>query len=352
MTIEYLSIEEAKARPDLTWPDVYFSPGYGAVVEESDGGRWEIAVGAGGRILSPYLLREVPPALCDGAALFDAVSPYGYGGTWAHEDVTKGELAAFRAELRTSQAARGVLAEFQRLGGPLDGAARVLEADPAAEAIRHLDTIAVPFDGDYDRYWAGAQGRHRTSTRKARKLGLTWEEGPASLAEMTGGRFRALYDGTMERVSAKPYYFFADRYYELLHAALGDDLRLAQVRNADGDVVAAALFMRWGDLLHYHLAGSERDAARMGANNLLLDGMIAWGFEHGLRLLHLGTGITAGDALYKFKVQFGGRLLPYWLLRTVLDEERYDVLTQRRAAATQREPRELLESGFFPAYRA
>ena len=190
------------------------------------------------------------------------------------------------------------------------------------------------------------------ATRKARKLGLTWEEAPASLAEMTGGRFRALYDGTMERVSAKPYYFFGDRYYELLHAALGDDLRLAQVRNADGDVVAAALFMRWGDLLHYHLAGSERDAARLGANNLLLDGMIAWGFEHGLRLLHLGTGITAGDALYKFKVQFGGRLLPYWLLRTVLDEERYAVLTQRRATATKREPRELLESGFFPAYRA
>jgi len=352
MTIEYLSVDEASARVDLAWPDVYFSPGYGAAVEETDGGRWEVAVGGGGRILAPSLLRAIPEPLAGGEALFDSVSPYGYSGTWAAEDVSAEELAAFRADLRRSRAARGVVAEFQRLGGPLGGCDRVVASDPAAEAIRHLDTIAVPLDGSYDTYWSGAKGRHRTSTRKARKLGLTWQEAPASLEDLTGGRFRALYDGTMQRVAAKPYYFFADRYYTLLHAALGDDLRLAQVRNEDGVVVAAALFMRWGDLLHYHLAGSERDAARMGANNLLLDGMIAWAFEQGVKMLHLGGGITAGDPLYRFKAQFGGRLLPYWLLRTVLDEERYDVLTARRAAATKREPRELLESGFFPAYRA
>lgn len=352
MTIEFLSREEA-ARADITWPDVYFSPGYGAAVEESDGGRWEVAVGAGGRILSPYLLRPVPEALTRGEPLFDAVTPYGYASTWADPELPLEELTAFRRDLRRRQSEQGVIAEFQRVGGPLPGATRVLQADEDAEAIRHVDTIVLPFASDYDAYWTGAKGRHRTSVRKARKHGFTWEEEPAPLPELLeGGGFRELYDSTMRRVDAKPYYFFDDVYYQRLHEALASNLRLARVRDAAGDVVAGALFMRWSGLLHYHLAGSRRDAARAGANNLLLDGMIAWGFENGVERLHLGGGLTAGDALYRFKIQFGGELLPFYLLRTVLDPVRYATLTERRAEQTGRSPEELVASGFFPAYRA
>ena len=351
--IEYLDVHAASARDNIHWPDVYFAPSYGAAMEESDGGTWEVAVGAGGRILSPYLLRPIDPELCGGDRLFDAVSPYGYAGTWVAPGVSPREVAAFRVELRRSQAERGVVTEFQRLGGLVPGRSEVIDADPDAEAIRHNDTVELVMDGDYDTYWTGAHGRHRTSVRKARKTGYIWAENSAPLDELLdGGRFRALYDDTMRRVDAKPYYFFTDRYYELLHAALGDDLRLGRVLNGEGTMVAAALFMRWGDRLHYHLAGSERDAARAGANNLLLDGTIAWGFDYGIRSLHLGGGLRADDALFKFKIQFGGQRVPFWLLRTVLDPSRYTQLVTRRAAQTDRSPEELVMSGFFPAYRA
>ncbi|MCO4769965.1 MAG: GNAT family N-acetyltransferase [Deltaproteobacteria bacterium] len=351
--IEFLNVAEALQRRDLSWPDVAFSPGYGAVSEESDGGRWETAVGAGGRILSPYLLRPIPPELALGEELFDTSSPYGFGGTWVAPGVSVEEVAAFRASFRAAQKERGVVSEFQRLGGLLPGREALMAADNEADFIEHAETVGLLFEGDYDTFWAGAQGRHRTSVRKARKAGFRWSEAPATLQDLqTGGEFRTLYDATMRAVDAKPYYMFSARYYELLLAALGEGLRLAQVRDEGDQLVAAALFMRWGARLHYHLAGSERMAARAGANNLLLDGMIGWGFEHGIESLHLGGGITSGDALFKFKAQFGGTVIPFWLLRGVHDPERYRVLTARRAEQTGRTASELSSSGFFPAYRA
>lgn len=352
MTIEFLDIEAARAAA-LDWPDVYFSPEYGAVVEESDGGRWEIAVGLGGRILSPYMVRPIPAEIAGEEGLFDTISPYGYCGTYVADDVPRADVAAFRRELRGAMTERGVVSEFQRLGGLVPGIHAVTEADPDADVIDFSESVEVMLEPDEETYWTRAQGRHRTSVRKARKTDHTWEEEVAPLDQLLeGGAFRTLYDGTMTRVSARPYYFFADRYYELLAGGLGDDLRLARVRDADGDVVASALFMRWGRRLHYHLAGSQPHAARAGANNLLLDGMIRWGFAHDIASLHLGGGLSRGDALFKFKAQFGGRLLPFWLMRTVLDPVRYDALVARRAAATDRTAEALRESGWFPAYRA
>jgi len=353
LTIEFLDLAAARQRDDLLWPDVYFSPGYGAVSEQSDGGRWELAVGAGGRILSPYLLRPVPAELCDGLSLQDISSPYGLGGTWVSPEVSVDEVAAFRVAFRAAQVARGVVAEFQRIGGLLPGREALIAAERDAEIVDFSETIELVLEHTYEAFWAGAQGRHRTSVRKARKTGFTWSEGPAALTGLLdGGEFRSLYDATMRAVNAKPYYLFADRYYELLSDALGDGLRLAVVRDEAGQASAAALFMRWGDRLHYHLAGSQREAARAGANNLLLDGMIHWAFAEGIQSLHLGGGLSAGDALFKFKAQFGGRRIPFTLLRAVHDRERYDALVARRAAQTDRSVDTLRSSGFFPAYRA
>lgn len=352
MTIDFLDVQGAAAS-DIDWPDVYFSPGYGAAVETSDGGRWEVAVGAAGRILSPYLLRPVPASLTGGEELWDAVSPYGYAGTYVAPSVIDEDLRRFRADLRSAQAARGVVAEFQRLGSLVPGAEALLRCDADADGQRHNDTVEVDLSDGYDAFWTGAKGRHRTSVRKARRSGLRWEECPASSTELLeGGAFRNLYDSTMERVQAKPYYFFEDAYYERLLDALGDDLRLARVFDQDGQTSAAALFMRWGERLHYHLAGSRPDAARAGANNLLIDSMIGWATEAGLRRLHLGGGLTADDALFRFKTQFGGERLPFHLLRTVLDPQRVATLTERRALETDRSPDDLRRSGFFPPYRA
>lgn len=123
---------------------------------------------------------------------------------------------------------------------------------------------------------------------------------------------------------------------------------LGEVADASGATVSAALFMSWKVVVHYHLPGSSRGAARDGANNLLLDTATAWGIERGYESLHLGGGTSDNAGLFRFKAEFGGTLLEFWLARAVLNDAAYDRLAQRRARELS-VPRETLAArNFFP----
>lgn len=351
MSLRFLDVAAALAS-DLPWPDLYFSPAYGAAVEASDGARWEVAVWEPGPILQPMLWRPVDPAITGGAELYDLVSPYGYAGAWAPTDTPASEWAAFRAAYREAAIERGAIAEFLRIGALVPGADALAAADPALAVEYKQDTVLVDLSGGYDAWWTGAQGRCRTSIRKARKQGWTTRLRSATAEDLSSeSAFRSLYEGTMARVGASAYYTFPDGYYSALGAAAGDDLWLVEARQ-DGAVGAASLFVRWGDRLHYHLSGSSRQAGRDGANNLVLEAALKHGIDRGVTDFHLGGGLGGEDALLKFKLSFGGRRLPYTLGRAVLDPERYPGLVAARAAATSRTSEALMESGYFPAYRA
>jgi serine/alanine adding enzyme len=350
MSLRFLSVAEAAAT-DLPWPDLYFSPGYGAAVEASDDAVWEVAVWDRGPILQPMLRRPVDPSLA-GAGLFDLVSPYGYAGAWAPADVPAAEWSAFRAACRSAAIDRGAVAEFLRIGALVPGGDALIASDVDLRTEHLQDTVVLDLSIGYDAWWTAAQGRCRTSIRKARKVGWTAEARPVVAADFEPeSPFRSLYEDTMRRVGASTYYLFGDAYYDRLRAACGDDLWLVEARRGD-EVGAAALFVRWNDLLHYHLSGSGRDAAREGANNLMLDAALKRGIDAGVTRFHLGGGVGGEDALFKFKASFGGSRIPFRVGRAVLDPVRYDALTAARATATSRSVAELMSSGYFPAYRA
>ncbi len=353
MTLTFFDARSAAAAR-LPWPDVYFTDRYGAALEVSDEAAWEVAVWGDGPILLPYLKRPVDPELCDAAGeagLFDLVGPYGYAGAWAPPELDPSAWTEFRSAFHEASRERGYVAEFLRLSSLVPGADALAAADPAVEIVRLSETFRIDLTGGEDVYWTRAEGRHRTSTRKARKVGLRAEVtdlAPRDLAPESP--FRRLYEDTMRRVDAKPYYLFPDGYYERL-GALSDGTWLGRV--LDGDrAVAAALFFRFDRLVHYHLAGSERQAARDGANNLLLDAVARRGMADGADGFHLGGGLREGDALHRFKRSLGGEALPFRVARTVLDPDRYHRLTAAHAARTDRTPDDLAATGWFPAYRA
>lgn len=350
--LELLSIEEAARRP-IPWPDVYFTPRYGAAVEASDHGVWELAIWEPGPIVFPYLKRPIDPKIAGEEARFDVVSPYGYAGTWAPPDLGDSEWRGFRAKLRESLRAAGAVAEFQRLSGLVPGREALLAADPDLKGVHHQDTVAIPLARGYEACWAAAEGRSRTKTRKARRLGYTWSCRQATPQDVArGSTFRTLYEATMRRVDAKPYYLFPDGYYERLQRGLGSILFVVEVSAADGKVGASGLFMDWRPLLHLHLVGNEPWAMGDGAGNLLYDGLVRWACEQGcFERLHVGGGNRPADRLYYFKRGFGGEAVPLWLARSVLDPEAYPRLVAAHAAATGRSVAEL-EARYFPAYRA
>jgi hypothetical protein len=245
------------------------------------------------------------------------------------------------------------VAEFLRLGELVPGRDQLLKADPHLKAQRLNETIALDLSHGYDAYFSGSEGRSRTAIRKALRTGYVAKLRPAELRDLTdGGDFRTLYDSTMRRLSAKESYLMEDSYYRTLHASLGERLQLCEVTSAKGQVEAAALFMRHDPWLHYHLAGSRFEAARNGANNLLIDAAVRFGVAHALEGLHLGGGVGENDGLFRFKAGFGGHRLSYWIARNILSPEAYETLTVARATLLSVDPRELKETGFFPAYRA
>lgn len=350
MTLEFLSSEDARARGVLG-PDVYYHPGYGAAVEASDGARWRVAVFEDGRVLMPYLERPVPAEL-GAPGRFDAVSPYGYAGPWSAEpsDELPSLAERFRAALLPAWRDQGCVAEFHRLSSFVPGA-ELARHCAGLEVLETSRTVMLPLSLGADALWTRSEGRSRTSVRKARKRGYEATFRPVTSDDLAAGApFRSLYEGTMRAVGAAAYYLFPDAYYDALLAA-GIPIHLASVRSSEGEVVSAALFFHQGELAHYHLSGSDRMAARDGVNNLMMDTAIHGLIELGVQRLHLGGGVRDGDPLFRFKVGFGGDVVPFRLARGVVDPDACSDLVSRRAAQLGVTVEALEAVSYFPPYR-
>jgi serine/alanine adding enzyme len=325
---------------DADCPDVYFTAGYGTAAASTKHGRWE-ALHYEDRFLVPYVVTEVD----DGH--LDAASPYGYSGIHVAPGSTEHDIATFWRLVQDHWRDTGLVAMFFRFSPfapavPLEGV-----------RLRHSgDTITVPLDGDIDALWSGMEGRSRTAIRKARTLGYEAAIRPARPADVhSGSPFRTLYEQTMSRVGSLAGYVFGDAYYAKLLDGLGPCLLVTEVRDPGGTVCATALMMRHFDRVHYHLAGSAPEGTRHGANNLLLWTVIEWATRTGARLLHLGGGVRGEDSLFKFKRSFGGHRTEFWTGSTIVDEREYLSLVERRAVACGQSVDELLDTGYFPAYR-
>ncbi|GAA3735677.1 hypothetical protein GCM10022225_17990 [Plantactinospora mayteni] len=335
----------AADRLDPVCPDVYFTAGYGAAAATPEGGVWR-TLHWRDTIMVPYVLRRIDDQL------FDTVSPYGYAGVYRSADCPAEDLTRFWSLAVEYWRDTRVVSLFLRFS-PLDPSS--VDAALGLGAIgmtRRADTITVTVDGGPDRIWAGMSSTCRNKVRKARNAGLTGDIRPATSDDMAhGSAFRRLYEETMVRVGGAPEYFFPDAYYHRLAHGVGKNLLVAEVRTAEGAVVAASLVLRHGTRAHYHLAGSTPEGFRQGGNNLLLWTILDWASATGCGVVHLGGGVRPDDGLFQFKRSFGGRRTPFWTGAVVIDPARYDALLRAHAAATSRTVPDIVRSGYFPGYR-
>lgn len=288
------------------------------------------ASGDGGDVVCALLLRDVPA--CPG--LRDATTPYGYGGPIAVGAAAP--IERFQEGFGEWCSARDVISVFMRFH-PLYANERL--APPGAEVIKLAGTIAWRLDGGRD-LEASMHARHRRSVRTARRDGVevAVHAPPASLA-----RFIPLYEQTMRRQDASPFYFFNERYWEQLSASFRDEIVLVEA-TLEGELAASLLCIATEPFLHYHLGASSDAGRRAGASNLCFLEAARWGQQRGLTHLHLGGGVGGSeDSLYGFKHRFDPDLgaRDAYIGKLVTDEERY-----RDAAGT------VSTAGFFPAYRA
>jgi len=330
--------ENSSGDPKLV--DIYFTHAYGHADAVRASAKWILIHDAAYTWQMPLLVNE------NEAGHLDAASPYGYSGVYAHPHLSPTDLQNRWRNSRQTLHEMGVVTLLLRHSplapqAPDQPDARIVVSDHPTQAV---DTT------DLSDAWCAMEGRSRTAVRKALRSGLTADLREATIDDLApGAPFRRLYSETMARLGAADNYQFSDLYFEELMGGMSERLLLATVTDALGTVGAAALFMRHAARLHYHLSGSTPDAARLGANNLMLWHAIE---SAGAEIVHLGGGVSPRDHLYRFKRSFGGAELNYRVTGYVLDHGTYTDLLERRANELSIPTHILLQTRHFPPYRA
>jgi hypothetical protein len=266
--------------------DVYYSHGFvqaSAAIVDAEPVLLRLG-GDEGDVFLACLLRREPT---------DVVSPYGYGGPVGTG--SRPPLGAFPAAYEAWCEQRGAISSFLVFHPLLANA-----ESPASEGFRRTalaGTVAWPLTGP--ELLAAMHKHHRRVVRRALAEGyeVAIDPAPADLAEFVG-----VYEHTMRRAGASPFYFFPQSYWDALRS--GVSIVRVDVRRGR-ELLASVLGMGEPPWLHYHLGGATDAARGTGASHLALYSLAGWGREHGFTTLHLGGGVGGReDSLFEFKLRF------------------------------------------------
>jgi hypothetical protein len=353
MGFEVVALDEDRAVWDAAFEslpkrmrDVYFTAAYNLLWERNGDGHAMGAIFSHGEtmILYPFLLRrldELEYLGPDWEGYNDITTAYGYGGPLVHKlGGDEHAMETFRHAFDHWCADNRIVSEFVRFHPLLDTELvmqNFVECHPAST------TVWCRLDCSQEQRLKTLSAPTRRNVRQALGNQLTFQQ---EFDDEAYARFAELYRQTMERRGALPMYFFGDTYFEDLRDLLGPMQSLLSVRSGER-IIAAGLFLRSPEFVHYHLGGSDPDFLELRPNNLLFFEAMKWGCSLGCSALHLGGGYTADDDLFRFKAGFSPLRARFCVGKRVHDEEAY-----RRAAAAREAYGPLAREGFFPAYRA
>lgn len=269
---------------------------------------------------------------------YDFSTPYGYGGWLTEGEDTAPLFAAYEKWCVKNR----IVSEFVRFHPVVknhQGCEHAYQVIPLGEVVA-LDLK------DPDLIWENIASKNRNVIRKAVKNDVCIYTG--RYPELYK-QFREIYNSTMDKDEADPYYYFSPDFYK---SVLEDLPENAQIFYAvkDDTIIAASIMLAANGKMNYHLSGSLREYSSLAATNLLLYKAALWGHANGCKTLYLGGGVGSGeDGLFKFKRSFyKGDLLRFHIGKKIFDRERYDEVV----ALSRTDDRCDQNSSYFPAYRA
>ena len=330
---------------DRSQHDFYHLPEYAALM-----GKMEqrqafafYAMDSGRECLIPLLRRQLPDQYESQSAWCDLQSPYGYPAPLFTHPEDLESVERFLKALVLASNELGACSIFLRLH-PLFGFGPGLRTD-CFRLRPHGETVSVNLSQSEEEMWSQTRSGHKYEIRRLEKMGFT-----TAIDEWTFlDAFIRMYFETMERVDADQYYKFDSRYFTDLKAALGDHLHLCCVLSPEGQPVAAGLFTCAGNIMQYHLSGSDPIFHRLAPTKLMLHTMRLWGKQHGCAILHLGGGLGADhDALFQFKAGFSKDLHRFQTCRIIVNQQRYSVLKLRAGLSPSCAAD--LDAVYFPPY--
>lgn len=274
---------------------------------------------------------------------YDFITPYGYGGILFDGDCNQSNLKKFGIKFSELLKEEKIISDFVRYHPLLNNADGMR---PIAPIIDLGKTISMNLENK-EIIWENISSKNRNMIRKAEKSGVEIFFGKS--LELFD-KFSEIYNLTMDKDNAHPYYYFKKEFYKSIHNELNDNYEMFYAVY-EKQIVAMSIIIFANNRMHYHLSGSLVEYKHLAPSNLLLYKAACWGYEQGFSEFHLGGGVGSGrDGLYKFKEAFNRKSCNQFSIgKNIIDNDKYDYLVSLR----KKMDLEFNESSlFFPLYRS
>lgn len=274
---------------------------------------------------------------------YDLSTPYGYGGFIFEGDTSEKEMEQFYNSCFELANSQNVISMFTRFHPLLNN----VEVMRSKSFIVDLGkTIAMDLESD-EVIWSNFTPNNRNNIRKAERLGVKIVHGK-SLDLLY--RFMEIYNDTMKKEVANPYYFFEREFYQSIHTDLYDHYEVFYAVLED-KIISMAIMIFANHRMHCHFLGSIYEYRNYAPNNLLFYEAARWGCKQGFKTMHIGGGVgSSDDSLYRFKKSFNRNSdLVFSIGKRIYNQEIYDYLVDMRKKS---DPTFDASSEFFPLYRA
>ncbi len=302
---------------------IYYSYAYHGVCNANGDGKPAALFYSSGtcQIFYPFLMRPVP-AVFGGAGYFDLETAYGYGGPQTF-NATEKDLIEFKSLFANWSQQQNVVAEFVRFN-PLTGM-----HDQFADFYRvshNRVTVSINMNQEFAGILRDCTPPRQRNWRTAGRKNLSMRELPDL------DIFASLYQKTMQRLQARPYYLFSQAYFKAVEKIAAQNRFFAGVFTEQNELAAAAIFLLDGEAAHYHLGASDDSFRDTQANTFLMLEFARLIAAAGQRkVLHLGGGLSLAEAdpLFRFKAGFSPQRNNFFIGRRVHQTEAYEDFSQR-----------------------
>lgn len=275
--------------------------------------------------------------------VYDSITPYGYGGFLLEGNDSSENMNALWNAYVDKMKSENIVDNFVRYHPVLANAVPMKTCSDVTDLGK---TVSMDLTSE-EVIWKNIHSKNRNMIRKAEKNGIVIKHGQG--LELFDD-FIKIYNATMDKDNAEPYYYFKPEFYKSIHEDLKDNYEMFWAEY-DGKIIAMSIMIFANGRLNYHLSGSDLQYRNLAPSNLLLYKAAMWGMEKGMKTFHLGGGVGSGeDNLYKFKIAFNRFSdCQFSIAKHIFDNEKYDELVAERASRDAEFDR---ESKFFPLYRS
>ena len=289
-------------------------------------------------LIIPFLLRNI-----EGYDYKDITSVYGYAGPLIISIDENFKEEDFQKELNSFFKDNKIIAAFSRLHPYMEHQEKVLNGLGKVTTLGKV--VCIDLSDTIENQRAKFNRRLKTYLNKSRRS-CTVIKGTK---EEHLQAFINLYHENMRRVEADDSYFFSNEYYRQILSSEDYESELSLcIHNETQEIIGAAIFIKTGDIVQYHLSGLSEAHFDLNPIKLIIDEMRIKSTEAGYKYFNLGGGKgSREDSLFRFKSGFAKNFKDFKTWKYIVDEEAYKILSTDKLGADV----DIDTIDFFPAYR-